>query len=202
MNWEWLVSSLKNSVNIAATILGGLTVWVLSQLKNIKDIQKQSLENTALRVSLIEKLLIIDKEQREEKEKLDQLIYDYLDLIGTANKDKANNLRHQIHDQLRKGFIGSYYRYYKIARWIERDSGARELARLELLPFLETCVAYITYINRDDVLKWLNSSFLPFHLTTFDFALSYVESNTYFWQLRTKQRIKRCKAVFRRYSAI
>jgi len=202
MDFKWLMAfDWLKSFNLIAALLGGLIVWIISQLKSIKDLQKQSLENTALKVSLIEKLISIDKEQREQLEKLNQLVNKFLQAITIRNIEEAKKIRIDLYEQLNLGYIGSYYRYYKLARWIEGRSGAREIAHFEMLPFLETCMPYVLYLNREDVLKLLNTTFLPFHPSTFSFALLFIKSNTRFWDWDIKKRIKRFEEFYMKYRA-
>jgi len=57
MDFKWLMAfDWLKSFNLIAALLGGLIVWIISQLKSIKDLQKQSLENTALKEQEIEKI--------------------------------------------------------------------------------------------------------------------------------------------------
>jgi hypothetical protein len=130
-------------------------------------------------------------------EKMDKLTAEII--LNAANSEQVRKIRIELYNELTLGFIGSYYRYFKIAKWIEKP---KELVHEDLLPFLETCMYYTTYINRESLLKVIGEKPMSFHLSTFSFATSYIRTHTHFWHWSIQKRIRQCETFFKKYESL
>lgn len=198
MDIEWLKTNvLLPMTNVWFAAFGVAVAWIITQARALSDLRKQGLENITLRVGLIEKLLVFDREQRDHLEKMDKLTAEII--LNAANSDQVRKIRTELYNELTLEFIGSYYRYFKLAKWIEKP---KELVREDLLPFLETCIHYVTYVNHEAILKATGEKPMLFHLSTFSFATSYIRAHTHFWNWSIQKRIRRCEAFFKRYESV
>lgn len=198
MDVEWLKTNILLPItNVWPAAFGVALAWAITQARALSELRKQSLEIITLRIGLIEKLLIFDREQRDHLEKMNELTSEIIS--NAANPEQVRKIRDQLYNKITLEFIGSYYRYFKLAKWIEKPT---ELVHEDLLPFLETCIYYITYINHEVILKATGEKPMNFHLSTFSFATSYIHAHTHFWQWAIRKRLRRCEIFFKKYESL
>lgn len=201
--FEWLFTTdTWDFLNVVTLSIGAFIIWILSRLKSIYELQKQSLDNKQIHVELLEKLFENDKEQREHLEVLMTYGEDLVEAIEQKEFSKLIEIRKKIFREITIGYVRTFYKYYKLSNLIEGRNRDNQLAKLEVLSFLETCIAFITYINSEKILRLINKKPITFNPSTFDFALSFLKSKTRFWEIGTKKRIKRCDEYFNKYYSL
>lgn len=176
-HWDWWQAS-----GIAA---GGLIVWLLARWKSVTEIKVLKSELATRHVSLFEKMIALDEKQRHIVRNLNEALRQMLVALAAGNADQARQHRTEAVNLFLLDFIGSYYSYAGIGRWIYQDN-KDELIDDELLPFLETSADMLQILNGENLLKLTGSQPLKVQGFDFQFAVRYIRRNTPHWNWKRR----------------
>lgn len=180
-HWDWW-----QAAGIAA---GALIVWLLARWKSVTEIKVLKSELATRHVSLFEKMIALDEKQRQIIRRLNDALRKMLDALAAGNADQARLRRTEVLDLFLLDYIGAYYSYAGLGRWIYQDH-KDELIDDELLPFLETSADMLQLLNDENLLKLTGGKPLKVQGFDFQFAIRYVRRNTPRWNWKRRQTLQ------------
>lgn len=187
-DWAW--------INTVAAVAGAIFVWLIARWKSMTEIRVLKAELAARNVNLFEKMIALDEKQRE----IVRSLYESLRTMSEAEKegDAAAACQHRAEaiKTFLLDYIGSYYHYTGLGKWIYQDNKA-ELIDDELMPFLETSAAVLNALNKESLLQLTGSRALKIQDYDLQFALRFIQRNTRFWNWKRKRGLdKELKRIF------
>lgn len=171
-DWTWF--------NAAGAGAGALVVWMLARWKSVTEIKVLKSELATRNVSLFEKMIVLDEKQRQIVRSLNDALRRMLEAVAAGDADNARKSREEVSTTFLLDFIGSYYHYAGLGRWVYQDNKA-ELIDDELLPFLETSAEVLQLLNSESLLKLTGSKLLKVQDFDFQFAIRYIRKHSSFW---------------------
>jgi len=165
---------------------GALVIWLLARWKSVTEIKVLKSELATRNVSLFEKIIVLDEKQRQIVRSLNGALRRMLEAVAAGDADNARKSREEVSTTFLLDFIGSYYHYAGLGRWVYQDNKA-ELIDDELLPFLETSAEVLQLLNSESLLKLTGSKPLKVQDFDFQFAIRYIRKHSPFWYWQRRQ---------------
>lgn len=190
---EQLLPNLDAGWNGAHTLwalFGAIFVWTIARWKSVIELRVLHSELAARNVGLFEKMIAVDERQRQISRELGALLQQMLAATSNGQTDPALQFREKAISVFLSDYIGSYYQYAGLGKWVYNDNKA-ELIEDELIPFLQTSYEVISHINNNALLTLTGCSPLLLRNFDFGFAVRYIRRNTPFWKRRRLMELNR-----------
>lgn len=174
----------------AGVVIGALIVWLLSTMRSLQEAGRMRAELIGLKINQYEKLIALDEKQRQVIHTLNEQLHRTLEALDRHDAEAAKTARLETIDTFLLRYIGSFFQYAGVGRWVYLDNKT-ELIEDDLLPFLEISVDIKTALNRPDLLALTGQPPLRTEVYDFRFALGYVRRNTAWWRVNAHQHLER-----------
>jgi hypothetical protein len=182
--WQQLTTFLTQSTTIWIAF-GAVIVWILARLQTLTELRKTQTEINGLMLSQTEKWLTIDTRIRDVIKVQIQLVHQLTEAVQQHNIATAQTLRRQLMDMFTLDFVGGYYHFVGLGRWVFKGN-ERELIEDEIIPFLEMCTAMQRKLNDPQLLKLTAEHPLSMDADNYHFAIRFALRHLpyYTWRKR------------------
>jgi hypothetical protein len=168
---------------------GAVIVWMLSRIQSIGEIRKLQAELVTLRVNQFEKIIALDEKQRGIVARMYELLYQLTSAVQASDTTLASETRETIQKMFLLEYIGSYFHYTGLGRWVFPET-RQELVDDGILPFLEASTMFLAALNQPEILNLTRQQPLVFNDFDFNFAFRFAYKYTKFWEVSRKRKLK------------
>jgi hypothetical protein len=176
--------------------VGGLVTWFFTNKKNLAEIEKTYLEVSEKKYDQMEKL----KKKKDEFDLVKKKIQENILIMQKAIEEddiiNAKNTHILLQNMLKSEFVKSINSYVETFQiFNEKNKSGRERFVTTAFSLIESIKSFCFFLNNEIYHQKLQVEKIPMTELDFTVIIHYINDNTKFYQLATKNKIKRINNV-------
>lgn len=188
----WAVYIVLLIIFLLSFLIGYLISWIINKRKLKSEIRKLDIETKNKQLEFIEKIQVYRSKFIQNSEIIAVSAYECI--IALENKDinKFNTTYEEFNNFFFNTVLVSFFHYLEVVEIYFKDDKRKRLFVIddEIFRLFKTIRLFLNTVNNSTILKLLQRNRVNVSKETINHAIRYVKSNTNFFDLKRRKKLK------------